>query len=81
MLSLNQARDRKPVYFTVKGSGVFPLDMLRHDRCFPTDTESALRLGQYDKDREVNLYAEAALSLTPRRWTSFGWKIVGWRQE
>lgn len=30
--------------FTVKGSGQFPLDMLRYDQCWPTGTDDASKI-------------------------------------
>jgi hypothetical protein len=30
--------------FEVEGSGEFPIDMLRYDQCWPTDTADALKI-------------------------------------
>jgi hypothetical protein len=66
----------------VRGTGEFPLDMLRHDQCW----------GLRDEDeREIQLTYQDGLSLNKvryirlgfpwkpnkERWESFGWKIMG----
>lgn len=39
------------VYFTVKGTGIFPIDMLRYDSCMPRSQEDVSRIEQ----REFNI--------------------------
>jgi hypothetical protein len=70
--------------FTVQGKGPFPGDMLRHDRCYPADTNSALAMINDMADRprpirQVTLAAQAGRKLwlpTFERWRSFGWMVT-----
>jgi hypothetical protein len=68
--------------FTVEGQGDFPFDMLRYDRCFPTDPESAANLQtpgpKSPQQRKCTLRIitdNKALRPTRDRWTSFGWTV------
>jgi hypothetical protein len=64
---------------TVKGRGLFPIDMLRYDGCHPLGPEHAGRItaslmgdmvvGEI-KVRKVNA---RTLGYSPDRWSSFGW--------
>lgn len=66
--------------FTVKGAGVFPIDMLRYDSCHPADSQAVSAL--ISQSREVYLvdliqaHQYKAPGLTPARWASFGWQIT-----
>jgi hypothetical protein len=60
-------------HYTVTGSGIFPLDMLRYDAAWPTDTNSVLRMD--DKDLRV-LHLTSIQEPTKERWRSFGWQVV-----
>jgi hypothetical protein len=63
--------------FCVLGRGQFPADMLRHDRCYPADTSSALAILRDTKDhREVYLRTASLRDVTPGRWSSFGWTVL-----
>lgn len=68
-----------PVRFIVRGRGVFPADMLRHDRCYPVDgdinavTNCLLAMGS---EYEVTLVAPNRRSITAARWASFGWTVT-----
>lgn len=82
--------------FTVKPNGTegnsipwpFPVDMLRYDTCFPTDTDSAMFItlrgkGLEDPDltkgMQVHLarYTKSKTNLpTNPRWMTFGWHVV-----
>lgn len=70
--------------FTVRGSGQFPTDMLRYDSCWPADPVSAGHIAGHIMDdsagrRDVVLCSINPRSLlTPDRWRSFGWTIVGY---
>jgi hypothetical protein len=70
-----------PTRFVVKGRGVFPADMLRHDHCWPVDgdinrvTDPTVKLGDR-KDVTVTLCAQARRCITPARWASFGWVVT-----
>ena len=66
--------------FTVQGSGEFPFDMLRFDRCFPTSPAASLAMGYFPDGRgrtmrEVELCTDEC-SITPARWESFGWRVT-----
>ncbi len=69
----------------VMGRGLFPLDMLRRDQCFPLDEGEAQRLYYHldsvdSKDgREVIRLGTMQRRLwmpTVERWKSFGWTVV-----
>lgn len=71
--------------FTVEGKGIFPYDMLRHDRCYPTTLESAqamdcqLCAGMVRGKRKVELIKPVEHIYeypTAARWESFGWKVI-----
>ena len=78
--------------FTVIGRGVFPLDMLRYDGCYPkleTDTaimrkdglrEVTLRRGEmwldHDNYRPGDYGNPTVWSPTVGRWNSFGWAVL-----
>lgn len=70
---------RKPVQVTFVGSRPFPLDMLRHDACFPItqDSITAIEHSRDDKTPQPGGY-EVTLEFCHRdpafaRWESFGW--------
>lgn len=64
------------VKFCVTGKGAFPVDMLRHDDCWPADGHSADNLltpvGEKAL-RDVTLYTRRGDCPTVARWNSFGW--------
>ena len=66
----------------VKGSGVFPVDMLRRDKCFPVSEEDAISIVCDDDERIVELQTHRATKpgnsayWTEARWASFGWKVI-----
>ena len=67
--------------FTVFGEGVFPVDMLRYDRCVPdTQEDVALAFTARRDRRHVRLigYAERGREAQPTggRWLSFGWGVL-----
>jgi hypothetical protein len=69
--------------FTVRGSGRFPVDMLRYDRCFPTSTEAVMHIAHQLRDgegveqyRSVELATDWTSTPTVSRWRSFGWEVV-----
>lgn len=64
----------------VKGTGEFPLDMLRHDSCVPAtehDT-SVIRESDPTVPRVVTLrrFSVNGFAATERRWKSFGWTVM-----
>jgi len=66
--------------FTVEGSGSFPIDMLRYDRCWPANEGSdsyAIETHPTAKRRRIVLETQNELAPTNGRWESFGWKVLG----
>jgi hypothetical protein len=78
------ASKRYFVRFTVEGSGIFPLDMLRYDRCYPRSENDANTAQDGRVRRQVELLApnraEAYWQPTAGRWESFGWKVLKWER-
>jgi hypothetical protein len=74
-------RKNEPQEFTVQGSGIFPFDMLRYDRCFPktqTDTSEIEETTRRSIEiRRVTLVTVSESAPTYGRWESFGWKVSG----
>lgn len=75
------ARSTTYVTFTVRGSGVFPFDMLRYDGCWPKRGEDVVSIQQGMRHgprstsrREITL--EGVKDPTVERWVSFGWEPV-----
>jgi hypothetical protein len=72
------------VKFTARGNGIFPVDMLRYDRCFPADSESANNIAIVDlhlrqETRNVVLHKDVTSPKdlpTVARWNSFCWAIL-----
>jgi hypothetical protein len=70
--------------WTVMGRGPFPADMLRHDHCWPADTQSAVAMINDLADRprpirRVTLGATVSRKLwlpAFERWRSFGWMVT-----
>lgn len=67
--------------FTVRGSGPFPIDMLRYDYCWPA-TEQDSGLIQCDRMTErmtrgvrISRVVEQGKVPTDARWQSFGWTV------
>lgn len=60
--------------FFVRGSGPFPYDMLRYDRCYPAGPgdAAAIKPTHLWDERTICLFTEAR-TITPDRWRSFGW--------
>lgn len=73
----------------VKGSGNFPVDMLRYDGCYPHRSEDAIEIGISIGVREAKRPGEGysvqvsrqrktkaeAENWTVGRWASFGWTL------
>lgn len=71
---------QKRLIVTVSGTGDFPVDMLRYDRCTPEhETDSGLIARSfaplYSEKLQINLlYVDR--EPTEARWKSFSWEIV-----
>jgi hypothetical protein len=66
-------------YLKVQGSGEFPIDMLRYDRCVPrTEVDSHFISKRTDPPRIVCLirYSVNVIGATKDRWKSFGWEVL-----
>lgn len=70
------------IEFTVAGTGTFPLDMLRYDRCWPKTQEdtNAVRAGTNHPSKThplpVTLHSIGAAAPTIGRWESYGWRVI-----
>lgn len=70
--------------FTVTGSGVFPLDMLRYDACWPAHEREIWMLGGSAETRDVHISrnVEGKHDVpTLARWASFGWTVTDVKTE
>lgn len=72
----------KKTYFTVVGSGPFPLDMMRYDECDPhSDTDrnyvtmDTINMRASESRRAVQLSTSKPGAPTLKRWESFGWLV------
>ena len=64
--------------FTVKGSGPFPIDMLRYDLCYPKSEQDSYRLEKTFQPRDRSDHVVRLVSAkapTEARWGSFGWLV------
>lgn len=64
--------------FTVEGSGAFPDDMLRRDKCYP-QSESDSTLMRHRERREIvmeRISVDRFWLPTVGRWESFGWRVL-----
>ncbi len=76
----------KPIFkhFTVEGTGEFPLDMLRTDRCWPAGAQDAARMAAHycmadpEKTRSRTVQLETTEKYAPnrQRWLSFRWRVI-----
>jgi hypothetical protein len=59
----------------------FPIDMLRHDACWPRSSDDALKVAAMlaaelpAKCGEIQLVSHD--EPTAARWLSFGWRVIG----
>lgn len=68
---------------TVKGSGMFPIDMLRYDHAWPRTEEDSHKVAadyrsdeNYPRMRTVELLSDHERAPTEDRWRSFTWEVV-----
>lgn len=69
---LSDDRPSRVYDYYVSGKGVFPVDMLRHDRCWPADGDSVAMFDIRDK-RSIRL--KSYQMPAEGRWLSFGWSV------
>ena len=69
--------------FTVRGVGAFPVDMLRRDACYPSDTGDALSIAcsweehpTKARERTVRLSTTSITAPHVERWASYGWAVL-----
>ena len=67
--------------YTVTGKGEFPVDMLRRNRCYPTDTMSACNMFSTEtKKRSVALESDESPKI--KYWNSYQWKVkIEWAES
>jgi hypothetical protein len=73
-------KEHELLYFTVRGTGDFPFDMLRYDGAYPARSEDASEL--YNEPgsrrmRRVVLASRNPFAPTIDRWRSFTWGCSG----
>ena len=66
----------EPARFTVRGKGNFPVDMLRHDQCWPVDGDIFAINTPRKQETGLRLCALKRRLITPARWRSFGWVVT-----
>lgn len=79
----------REIRFTVEGSGEFPFDMLRYDRCFPASESDAGKMPrphQGSSRRIIELIAvdhdgNNRFAPTIGRWESFRWKVIEAKEQ
>ncbi|AIY40158.1 hypothetical protein LT85_1000 [Collimonas arenae] len=60
--------------YTVKGSGDFPIDMLRYDECWPDQPADAEAIAPGNREiRYIKLLSDRYP--TVHRWESFCWTV------
>jgi hypothetical protein len=71
-------RPREFYRYEVQGIGGFPIDMLRYDSAWPTDSESASRMVTSRAHAEGRRTIRLASYHRPTvdRWSSFGWTVL-----
>jgi hypothetical protein len=83
-IKLGQAEEEQEILvckYEVCGKGLFPVDMLRYDACWPSSSDDALALllcpvpCQPELPRTISLIA--IQPPTKERWESFGWRLLG----
>jgi len=81
----------KPYRHTVvvRGSGPFPLDMIRYDGLVPQssvcthDITQSIKKGDFDNERAYSLYKYTHREWQPThaRWKSFGFSVITHMKE
>jgi hypothetical protein len=67
--------------YDVIGPAPFPIDMLRHDECWPTTSEDAVMVQTASVRDSVSINKRFRISITsgreptPSRWGKFGWGV------
>lgn len=70
-------------YAVVEGSGAFPVDMLRRDRCVPVNFSITEDTPCYEAKPEFNesrlIVAQVGCSMHDDRWTFDRWESFSWK--
>ena len=69
------SRTPETTIFTVEGSGSFPFDMLRYDRCWPYYSQDSSQMDHHNIGRR-RVVLEGYNKPTDGRWRSFTWRVV-----
>ena len=70
--------DERPKFFYeyyVTGRGQFPLDMLRHDDCWPATSSDAALIDKEDYKEHRSILMHSYHEPTVARWQSFVWSV------
>lgn len=77
-----------PIVYTVRGTGPFPIDMLREDGSSPYSEQDSERIGlslderqQTHYDFQITLikhngYQHSRWNPNSAKWKSFGWEVI-----
>lgn len=60
--------------YTVQGAGTFPVDMLRYDRCWPSNEIYAPAITERVASRVIRV--QGLNGPSRQRWASFNWAVV-----
>lgn len=76
------ARKIRYYQIIVEGRGIFPLDMLRYDNCFPARQEDVSLIEHNRDQRQIELASvrDRLWDATEGRWASFGWPVVSCKE-
>lgn len=67
---------RRNLYtYYVSGNTSFPIDMLRHDECWPCDPSTIELISQDFLESNVSVKIKSHRAPTIDRWLSFGWSV------
>lgn len=61
--------------YTVSGSGMFPIDMLRYDAAWPATSADVPLICSGNRGLRV-VRIRSAQKPTVGRWASFGWTVI-----
>ena len=64
------------ITYQVRGTGLFPFDMLRFDSAYPATEIDANRMRDTYRMRESIITVRSVKPPTTLRWLSFGWKVL-----
>lgn len=81
-MAIGKAKHYVAYRFQVRGSGAFPVDMLRYDRCAPETSHDVDGICAYHalEPYTVTLIGFVPSGVCPQptadRWSSFGWRVL-----